>query len=190
MKLIVGLGNPGRLYVNSRHNAGFFVLGELEAAHKIRCKKEKGIQALTARLRLEEPAVLAMPLTFMNLSGSAVKALMYKYDVALSELLVVCDDMDLELGRIKIRPGGSSGGHNGLNSIIDCLDSRDFSRLRVGIGRPDTKNEAKDYVLSAFKRKEKGLFLESIDRASKCVESWLERGMNKTMNEFNANIRS
>jgi len=190
MKLIVGLGNPGRLYINSRHNAGFLVLKELEGIYKIKCKKEKSIQALSARFKLGEPVVLAMPLTFMNLSGMAVKALMCKYDVGLSELLVICDDMDLEVGRLRIRTSGSSGGHNGLNSIIDCLGSRDFNRLRIGIGRPGIKTEARDYVLSVFRCKERKLFIESIDRASRCVESWLNNGINKTMNEFNSNTRS
>jgi PTH1 family peptidyl-tRNA hydrolase len=122
----------------------------------------------------------------MNLSGSAVKGLLKKYRIDLKDLLVVCDDLDLECGRLKLRPGGSSGGHRGLESIIASFASRDFARLRLGIGRPLRGKDATDYVLSAFSRKEKEEVSSMIERATVCCSSWLTKGTTETMNIFNS----
>src|SRR3989338_5399149 len=157
MKLIVGLGNPGLIYRGSRHNIGFRVVKALARAKRIALKKEKGISSLSAKASLDGCEVLlSLPLTYMNLFGSAVNGLIKKYKIEpATGLLVVCDDLDLGLGRIKIRASGSSGGHRGLRSIIEALKTEEFARLRVGIGRPVmAKSETSKYVLSPFAGKE------------------------------------
>jgi PTH1 family peptidyl-tRNA hydrolase len=185
MKLIVGLGNPGNLYVNSRHNVGFLVVRTLAQAHKILLKKEKGILSLSGKGRIEgQNIILAMPLTFMNLSGVAVAGLLKRYKIDLSNLLVACDDLDLSLGRLKIKSSGSSGGHRGLKSIIESLKGDTFARLRIGIGRP-ARTDISAYVLSHFSKKEKVELSELIERASDCCRVWVAKGINKSMNIFN-----
>lgn len=187
MKLIVGLGNPGRIYINSRHNIGFSVVKALSQAHKIALKKESGIVCLSGKGRIaSDNVVLALPLTFMNLSGSAVKGLIKKYKIEPGNLLVVCDDLDLEFGRLKIKAKGSSAGQRGLKSIIGELASEDFCRLRVGIGRP-FKEEAgiSEYVLGPFNKKEKGRLGGIIEEAISCCEIWITKGITESMNIFN-----
>jgi PTH1 family peptidyl-tRNA hydrolase len=185
MKLIVGLGNPGNLYVHSRHNVGFLVVRTLARAHKILLKKEKGILSLSGKGRIEgQNIVLAMPLTFMNLSGVAVAGLLKRYKINPSNLLVVCDDLDLSLGRLKIKSSGSSGGHRGLKSIIESLKMDGFARLRIGIGRP-LRTDISAYVLSHFSKKEKVELSEIIERASGCCRVWAAKGIDKSMNIFN-----
>jgi len=185
MKLIVGLGNPGNLYVHSRHNVGFLVVKTLAQAHKILLKKEKGVLSLSGKGKIEgQNLILAMPLTFMNLSGVAVGGLLKRYKINLSNLLVVCDDLDLSLGRLKIKSGGTSGGHRGLKSIIESLKGDTFARLRIGIGRP-TRSDISAYVLSHFSKKEKVELSELIERASDCCRVWVAKGINKSMNIFN-----
>jgi len=186
MKLIVGLGNPGVLYSGSRHNIGFQVVKHLAKAKKTVLKKEKGANALSAKARFgETDAVLALPLTFMNLSGEAVKLLLKKHKAGLGDLLVVCDDLDLEFGRLRLRAKGSSAGHRGIQSIIGHLGSNEFSRLRVGIGRPGNHIEAADYVLEHFNKKESGELAGIIKNAAECCESWVNEGLEKSMGEFN-----
>lgn len=188
MKLIVGLGNPGLRYKDSRHNIGFCVAKELAREHGVRMKKEGSIQALCARFRSGTQGVLlAMPMTFMNLSGSAVKGLAVKYKIELPDILVVCDDLDLELGSMRIRPGGSSGGQKGLASVIDSLGRSDFARLRIGIGRPGGNDgeAVTRYVLSPFGRRERKEKNEMLKNALLCCESWLHKGIEETMNVFN-----
>jgi len=136
MKLIVGLGNPGESYARNRHNIGFRCLNHLARQQGIRFDSRWAKARLGVGQVAGVGAVLAKPQTFMNLSGLSVSRLVKKYNVALSDLLVVCDDLDLPLGRIRLRGGGSSGGHKGVSSIISSLGSQDFPRLRVGIGRP------------------------------------------------------
>lgn len=186
MKLIVGLGNPGLRYSQSRHNVGFLVIKSLARDHKIALKKDKYNSALSGRGKIEgEDVILALPLTFMNLSGSAVAGLAKKYKVAFGDILVVCDDLDLDLGRIKVRPLGSSGGHRGLKSIIENLADQGFARLRVGIGRPPEGRDAADYVLSSFTRKEKPDLKNALEKVADCIEMWLKDGMEKSMNTYN-----
>lgn len=184
MKLIVGLGNPGRLYIDSRHNIGFSVIKSLAKIYKISLKK--GNFSLSGKAEIGgQNVILAMPLTFMNLSGTVVAGLLKKYRIDLSNLLVVCDDLDLEFGRLKLRPSGSSGGHRGLKSIIDSVASHGFVRLRIGIGRPFQDIDASDYVLSHFSRKEKAQVRQIIEKAGECCQSWVTRGVTETMNIFN-----
>jgi PTH1 family peptidyl-tRNA hydrolase len=186
MKLIVGLGNPGRLYINSRHNIGSAVIKALAKSYKISLKKEKGIPSLSAKVKIcGESAILAMPLTFMNLSGIAVAGLLKKYRIGLADLLVACDDLDLEFGRLKLRPSGSSGGQRGLESIIESIGSQGFSRLRIGIGRPSRDTDASDYVLSPFTGKEKRQLGQIIEESAECCRSWVSEGVTKTMDIFN-----
>lgn len=196
MKLIVGLGNPGRIYRESRHNIGFSVIKALSRIYKIPLKKDNTF-SLSGKGKLEgESLVLALPLTFMNLSGIAVSALVKKYKIdlprlareerGLENLLVVCDDLDLGFGVIKIRPSGSSGGHQGLGSIIDSLGSQGFSRLRVGIGRPlSAQTDAASFVLSPFAKKEKEKIKELIENACDCCRVWVREGITESMNIFN-----
>jgi len=186
MKLIIGLGNPGAYYAHSRHNIGFMVLKALGKSYKARFKKEKGPSCLSAKVERLHPLILGLPLTFMNLSGTAVSSLLKKHKVNLHDFLVVCDDLDLEFGRIRIRPSGSSGGHKGLQSIIDCLGTNAFARLRLGINRPKEARDAAEYVLCRFTSREKKQLHEIIKGASNCAKVWIEDGIEKAMNSFNA----
>ncbi|MBN2830975.1 MAG: aminoacyl-tRNA hydrolase, partial [Candidatus Omnitrophica bacterium] len=186
MKLIVGLGNPGLSYAGSRHNIGFEVVKYFAKLKKVVLKKEKGIKALSGKGDIGSGVVvLSLPLTFMNLSGEAVKLLLKKYRVALFDLLVVCDDLDLEFGRIKMRPSGSSAGHRGIDSVINSLNTNEFSRLRIGIGRPNEGIKTSDFVLSRFNRGEKADIPEIIDRAVACCSKWIEEGAACAMGSFN-----
>jgi len=195
VKLIVGLGNPGRNYTGSRHNAGFSVIKALTKNYKIPLKKDTF--SLSGKCKIEDKnIILALPLTFMNLSGIAVSALLKKYKIdlprpctqgrGLENLLVVCDDLDLGFGVIKIRPNGSSGGHRGLESIIDSLGSQEFARLRIGIGRPlEGNTDAASFVLSPFTKREKGEMKEIIEVACGCCRAWAKKGITGSMNIFN-----
>jgi peptidyl-tRNA hydrolase, PTH1 family len=186
MKAIVGLGNPGRWYAASRHNVGFMAVAELSRLYRIALKKDSGILALSGKGSIEGiDVVLAQPMTFMNLSGAAVKALLRKYKIKPDDLLVICDDLDLEFDRLKIRPSGTSGGHRGLESIIEALASRDFCRLRIGIDRPQEDIDAADYVLSGFTKDQKRRFPEVMARAAECCRVWMCEGVSKSMNIFN-----
>ena len=186
MKLIVGLGNPGLIYSGSRHNIGFEVIKNLAGVYKIALRKEKGIKALSGKGKIGySHIVLALPLTFMNLSGEAVKPVLKRYRITITDFLVVCDDLDLEFGRIKICPKGSSAGHRGIKSVEDLLGSTEFNRLRIGIGRPRENSSASDFVLSHFNRTEKKNIPAIIDRSVECCRSWVEEGIDKTMNIFN-----
>jgi peptidyl-tRNA hydrolase, PTH1 family len=186
MKLIVGLGNPGEAYAGSRHNIGFNVVKRLAKLCRITLKRESRVLSLSGEGEIEgQEVVLALPLTFMNLSGSAVALLLKKYKAAPEDLLVICDDLELELGRIKIRPKGSSGGHRGLSSIIDSLGSNEFCRLRLGISRPEGRVDPADYVLSAFAAKEKKEANEMVEKALACSLSWASSGINQAMDVFN-----
>lgn len=186
MKLIVGLGNPGKIYRDSRHNLGFSVIKSLAQDYKATPKKDNATLSLNTKVRIgEENLILAMPLTFMNLSGIAVSALVKKYKLDLPSILVVCDDLDLEFTRLKIRPKGSAAGHHGLQSVIDSLGSRDFSRIRIGIGKPPKFIDGAEYVLSPFTRKEKGQIEEIIEKAADCCRVWATEGVEKAMSIFN-----
>lgn len=196
MKLIVGLGNPGKAYGNSRHNIGFLIIDNLAKKYAIKLKRAFGACALAVKGEIEgHPVALAEPLTYMNLSGRAVGALVKKYKVSRKDLLIVCDDLDLDFGRIKIKSGGSSGGHRGLESVIGSLGGIDFGRLRIGIGRPANetvagrpphKNEdVTDYVLAPFDKEEKKSTGKIIDTACECIGTWITEGMEKAMSTFN-----
>lgn len=186
MKLIVGLGNPGKIYIDSRHNIGFSVVRNLAKIYKATLKRDGGTLSLSAKIKIgRESAILAVPFNFMNLSGVSIAALVKKYKIDLVNLLVLCDDLDLEFGRMKIKARGSSAGHRGLESIIEALGSRSFARLRIGIGRAPKNVDPAEYVLSVFTKKEKFFMEEITERAIDCCRFWVSEGIEKTMNIFN-----
>jgi len=187
VKLVVGLGNPGAEYASSRHNAGFMVIERLLdtfPAGRFTESRTASSRFFSGRFR-RNPLYLQQPLTFMNLSGEAVACAAGRLQLGASEILVVSDDMDLPLGRIRLRRGGSDGGHNGLKSVISELGSADFLRLRLGIGRPEHSGEAVDHVLSAFTPDERKLFDGELEAAVKAVKLVLSVPLNMAMNEVN-----
>jgi len=184
--LIVGLGNPGDEYAGHRHNAGFRVVDALAQAHGLTFARDKGAHARLARGRIGDSLVLlAKPQTFMNLSGRAVGRLARRYEIPPECLLVVYDDLDLPLGRLRLRAEGGSGGHKGMRSIIDHLGRQDFPRLRVGIDRPPARVDPADYVLQPFTAGERALFAGVVARAVAAVECWLEAGIEAAMERYN-----
>jgi PTH1 family peptidyl-tRNA hydrolase len=185
MKLVVGLGNPGRTYHGTRHNVGFEVLETIAGRHGCRWESApRGAEALIARWRGGD-AVLGKPLTYMNLSGPAVLALLQFYKMDGSELLVVVDDINLELGRLRARAAGSAGGHNGLKSIIGALGHDAFARLRIGVGRGDARRDLADHVLARFEPDERPIAAEAVDRGADAVELFVAEGIARVMNRFN-----
>ena len=186
LHLIVGLGNPGAEYAKTRHNAGFLLVEKLAVRWKTDWTNERKFDARIARAEQNQKrAWLCQPQTFMNLSGDTVGALKNFYQLPLKQLMVVVDDADLPFGEIRLRAGGSSGGHHGLESIEQHLASREFARLRIGIGRKDSGREITSYVLGKFDSTENELLEKVLDRASNQVETWLEAGIEKAMNQFN-----
>ena len=184
MKLIVGLGNPGRRYTGTRHNIGFEVLDLLAARHHVEWESApRGIEALSGRWR-EADCVIAKPLTFMNLSGQAVLGLGQFFKIELPDLLVVVDDINLELGRLRTRASGSAGGHNGLKSIIAALGDG-FARMRVGVGRGDARRDLADHVLAKFDADEREAVSELTARAADAVELFITEGITPVMNRYN-----
>ena len=188
--LVVGLGNPGSEYARTRHNAGFLVLDTV--AGKASWNFEKKFNARVARVEQGGRKVfLAQPQTFMNASGEAVHALMAFYRIEPSALLVVVDDADLPFGEIRMRPKGGSGGHHGLESIEQHLGTREFARLRVGIGRTaDGRREITGYVLGKFAPDEMTLLEKVLQRAAAQVQCWTTDGLEKAMNRFNGVVDS
>ncbi len=188
MKLVIGLGNPGILYKGTRHNVGFLVIDALAKEEGIILKRERGAPVLSGRSPsgAQIELILAKPRTYMNLSGQAVYFLKKKYGLGPADILIVCDDLDLDFGMLRIRQKGSSGGHRGLDSVFSCLDSQDIPRLRIGIGRPRIQGAAADYVLARFNRQERAGLGALIDRARQCCQSWALKGISQTMNDFNS----
>jgi PTH1 family peptidyl-tRNA hydrolase len=188
MKLVVGLGNPGDKYRQTRHNVGFEVLGEVARRGGGGRATVKHQAELTELWVGQEKVLLACPLTFMNRSGQSVAAIVKFHKLELDDLLVVCDDLNLALGRIRLRGQGSSGGQKGLEDIIRALGSADFARLRVGIDAVPPGWDAADYVLSRFSAAEKPVVEQAIDRAAEAVSVWLQAGLLDAMNRFNSPI--
>ena len=183
MKLIVGLGNPGEKYKFTRHNIGANVVGELARSNNINLRRRKYLSRFGEGKIAGEEVKIISPLTYMNLSGRAVTAIVKDKKIALSDILVICDDADLKLGNIKIRPKGSDGGHRGLRSIIENLGSGTFARLRIGIGKD---GDLTNHVLSSFGKDEIDKVEEVKERALGAALSWLEKGIAETMNVYNA----
>lgn len=186
LKLIVGLGNPGRDYERTRHNLGYMVAQHLAESFKLKLGLSSFTNGLTAEGMIEDKKVcLLMPLTFMNNSGVAVKQALKKKNIELADMLVVCDDMNIVFGQIRLKPSGSDGGNNGLKSVIAHLETNEFSRLRMGIGRPATRDGNVDFVLSKFTRQEEQHLGAFIKEAAQCCCVWLKEGIVTAMDQFN-----
>ena len=187
--LIVGLGNPGAEYARTRHNAGFLVTDRLAERWRAGWTYQKKFNARLAKTeRAGRRILLCQPQTYMNNSGEAVGAVAEFYRVAVSRLLVIVDDADLPLGHLRLRPGGSSGGHHGLESIESRLSTREYARLRVGIGRQNGAREITGYVLGRFSSTEAELVAKVLTAASDQAESWLEAGIQKAMSQYNGAV--
>ena len=184
MKLIVGLGNPGPGYARNRHNVGFQCVERFIRRHNLAHERVLFKALVTTGQMGDIKVVLARPLTFMNLSGQAVRPLLRWYHVALPDLLVVYDDLDLPLGKIRLRQRGGSGGHKGMRSIIEALGSEEFPRLRIGIGRP-RHGDPQDYVLSDFTPDESILMEGVYERAVNAIELFIAEGIVAAMNKCN-----
>jgi PTH1 family peptidyl-tRNA hydrolase len=187
--LIVGLGNPGAEYAMTRHNAGFMLVEKLARSWRAEWKREKKFQAQIAKTdRNGRRVLLCEPQTYMNASGEAVGALVQFYQLPLANLLVAVDDADLPLGEIRLRPGGSPGGHHGLESIEAHLGTRNYARLRIGIGRKDGTREITGHVLGKMNAAELALMEKVLTRAADQLECWLSLGLQKAMSQFNGVI--
>jgi PTH1 family peptidyl-tRNA hydrolase len=192
MKLVAGLGNPGSAYRGTRHNIGFDIVDRLAGRHGLANEfSAMKVDAVGARWR--RPATdgpsgdvwLVKPLTFMNLSGVAVAAMARYYDIALDDVLIVCDDVNLPLGRLRARAGGSEGGHNGLRSIAEAFGTTEYPRLRVGVGRGDERRDLASHVLARFEADERTAVDETVGRASEAIEMWVADGLARMMNSYN-----
>ncbi|HEX9021916.1 MAG TPA: aminoacyl-tRNA hydrolase [Nitrospirota bacterium] len=185
MKIIIGLGNPGRKYERTRHNAGFMAIDALAEMLRVTVAREKHHAFIgSARIGAEE-FLLAKPQTFMNDSGRAVAAIFRQTDANASDLIVLHDELDLPLGAVRVKVGGGHGGHNGLRSIIEHLGSPDFIRVRIGIGRPVPGIEPADYVLGPFLAEERQVAAEAMTRAADAVKEIISHGPTPAMNIFN-----
>ena len=186
MKLLVGLGNPGAKYHDTRHNVGFRVIDALARRWSVDQWREQH-QALVAKVRAgDEPVLVAKPMTFMNLSGDAVAGLAGFYKVAVPDVLVVLDEVALPLGRLRAGRSGSHGGHNGLKSVIARLGTSDVPRLRIGVGRGDGRRELADHVLGAFAAEERDQVEAAVLRAAEASVMFVTDGIERVMNVFNA----
>jgi PTH1 family peptidyl-tRNA hydrolase len=184
MKVIVGLGNPGLKYAGTRHNVGFDVIDYLAAAPGCTPFREKFEAFVSEMKEGDETVLLVKPLTFMNLSGRAVRAILDFYKVPVENLLVVCDDINLPLGKLRIRVKGSHGGQNGLRNIQEQLGTDAYTRLRLGVGEPTF--DAVDHVLSKFKPGERAAVEDAIANAAQAALMWIRKGAEAAMNKFNA----
>ena len=189
--LIVGLGNPGAEYAKTRHNAGFLLVEKLAEQWKSSWTNERKFVSRVAKAeRNGQKALLCEPQTFMNLSGESVGAMVNFYQLSSGKILVAVDDADLPFGEIRLRKSGSSGGHHGLESIEQHLATREFARLRIGIGRKDSSRQIANYVLGIFDSSENELLKKVLERASQQVETWLAAGIEKAMSQFNGVVDS
>lgn len=186
MKLVIGLGNPGPKYLGTRHNIGFEVVDYLAAAPSVGSWKSR-FQSMVAETSENcEQLLLIKPETFMNLSGRAVRQAMDFYKLGPGDLLVICDDLALPTGKLRLRATGSHGGQNGLRNIQDALGTPDYPRLRIGIDSPGEHRDAADYVLGKFKASERAVMDEAVSKAARAILTWVSRGLEAAMNQANA----
>lgn len=185
MKIIVGLGNPGKPYEHTRHNIGFDVIDAL--ANKwdapLTASKFNGMYATVHRP--EGKVLLVKPLTYMNLSGECVRPLMDYFDIDVKDLIVIYDDLDLETGKLRLRQKGSAGGHNGIKSLIQHLGTQEFNRIRIGVSRPPAGMKVADYVLSKFSKEEDAVMADAINKSVNAIEASLSKPFLDVMNHFN-----
>jgi PTH1 family peptidyl-tRNA hydrolase len=185
MKIIVGLGNPGIKYALTRHNIGFWVIDELSRVWGIPVQKEKWKAEVGEGIVEGEKVILIKPLTYMNLSGESVRPAVEWLKADLEDLCVVYDDLDLPPGKIRLRLKGSSGGHNGMKSIIQHLGTDEFKRIKIGIGRPEGGMSVPDYVLSPFKKEEEEVIADAVSRAAQAIDRWVKSNFQEAMNVYN-----
>lgn len=183
--LIFGLGNPGQQYRENRHNVGFKTVDALAKRLEIRLMRVQFKAMWGSGTYAGKKITLVKPQTFMNLSGQAVVSYVHYYKISMQNVIVIYDDMDLPFGTIRVRSAGSSGGQNGVESIIEKLGTKDFPRLRVGIGRPPGRMQGLDYVLQDFNRQEQAELDIVLERACSAVQTFIEFGINRAMTEFN-----
>jgi peptidyl-tRNA hydrolase, PTH1 family len=187
--LIIGLGNPGREYKDTRHNIGFMLMDYLAEKLEARGMKVQSKAITISALYNEKKIILAKPQTYMNLSGQSVQGLLNFYKIPFENLLVAHDDLDIPFGTIRIRPTGGPGGQRGMADTIEQLGTKDFPRLRLGISRPPGRMQAKDYVLQNFSKDEQKLLPEILSRASDAALEFVMNGLNMAMNKYNGDIR-
>lgn len=188
-RLIVGLGNPGAEYEWTRHNLGFLTVGRLAAESGLRLKKSTSLKALWAEGRLENnDVVLLLPCAFMNNSGPVVKQAVSAKKIEPENILIVCDDFSLVFGQIRMREQGSDGGHNGLKSIIEHLGTKEFSRLRLGIGPIPPHKNAVDFVLEDFRLDEKKKLPDFLSSAADCCRAWTSESLSTVMSRYNQKL--
>lgn len=185
MKIIVGLGNPGKEYENTRHNVGFKVMDLVSKKLNIDVNKAKFKGIIGSKGCLDKKIILCKPQTYMNLSGDCVQELLKYYKANIEDLIVIYDDIDIEVGKIRVRPSGSPGTHNGMKDITKKIGSKDFIRVRVGTGKPKEGRDLADYVLSNFDKNEQKLIDEAIENASEAVLEVMNNGIESAMNKFN-----
>ncbi len=188
--LLVGLGNPGREYRDSRHNFGFMLIDRLVIRLNARGLKMQSKAIVTTATYEGRKLILAKPQTYMNLSGQSIQGLAHFYKLPVENMLVAYDDLDLPFGMIRLRPGGGAGGQKGFASAIEQLGTKDVARLRLGIGRPPGRMDPADYVLQNFSRDEVKILSEIVDRAADAALTFVVDGLNKAMNKYNGSIES
>ncbi len=186
--LIVGLGNPGREYRETRHNIGFMLLDRVAVKLNARFTRMQSQALVATATWSERKIILAKPQTFMNLSGRSVQGLVHFYKLPLTNLIVAHDDLDLPPGTIRIRPDGGSAGQKGMASILDHFGTDEFPRLRLGIGHPPGRMEGADYVLQEFSEAEMSIISETLERAVEAVMTFITDGLDTAMNRFNGSI--
>src|SRR5512147_848458 len=186
--LLIGLGNPGREYKDNRHNVGFIFIDRLIVRLNARGMKVQSKAIVTSAVYEERKLILAKPQTYMNLSGQSAQGLLHFYKLPIENMLVAHDDLDLPFGTIRIRPGGGPGGQRGMASTIEQLGTKDFPRLRLGIGRPPGRMDPKDYVLQNFSTDERKMLVDVLDRAADAALTFVTDGLNKAMNQFNGTL--
>lgn len=185
MKLIVGLGNIGDKYCFTRHNAGFMVVDKIAVDNNLSFKEETKFKCFLTRFQINgEDVILAKPTTFMNLSGEAVSALINYYKIEVNDILIVFDDLSLELGRMRFRANGSDGGHNGIKSINQHIGTKDFARLKIGIG-PQPPIPAENFVLQKFDKEQLDQLKEVLKTAESAIECYFTEGIEKAQNKYN-----
>lgn len=191
MKMVVGLGNPGQEYESSRHNAGFGVMDELARRKRVRFRRGWRAKAAVGRTQFGgEDVLLVKPLTYMNRSGKAITALMRRHGLEGKDLVVIVDDVELGLGRIRIRGKGSAGHHNGLKSVVEALGTEQFTRLRLGVGDKPDGGDLVEHVLSPMSEEEQKILNESLKTAADAVAVILVQGLTPAMNRFNQNVEA
>lgn len=186
--LLIGLGNPGREYRDSRHNVGFMLVDRITVRLNARGMKVQSKAIVITATYEDRKLILAKPQTYMNLSGQSVQGLIHFYKLPLTNVLIAHDDLDIPFGTIRIRPGGGPGGQRGMASTIEQLGTKDFPRLRIGIGRPPGRMDPSAYVLQDFSREELKVLSEIVDRAADAALEFVRSGLDKAMNKYNGSI--